>query len=141
MAEHAIQLGLVQITPLLNDPAAKDALREHLIHDHALTPNLKKRKNDYDEWFISKLKETVIDRHINARTKDPDIDAIAKQTAVILELGGTSPAEISTTLEYIEMELRKRSNAKPGFGHPRSLPVPFHNELENEEGDGSPRQG
>ncbi|MCP4609770.1 MAG: hypothetical protein GY845_13770 [Planctomycetes bacterium] len=109
LAEHAMQLGLVQIGPLLNDPEAKEALREHLIHDHALTPNLKKGNSDYDNWFLSQLKEGVLDRHIKARTKDPDIQAIAKQMVVIFELGGKSPTEISATLTRIEKEFRKKS--------------------------------
>ena len=109
LAEHAMQMGLVQITPLLNDPEAKDALREHLIQDHALTPNLKKRNSDYDQWFVSKLQESVIDRHIKAITESPNIEAIAKYTAVILELGGKSQTEIISTLEHIEQEFRKKS--------------------------------
>ncbi len=109
LAEHAMQLGLVQIGPLLNDPEAKDALREHLIHDHALTPNLKKGNSDYDNSFLSKLKEGVLDRHIKARTGDPDIEEVAKRMVVIFELGGKSPAEISSTLTRIEKEFRKKS--------------------------------
>ncbi len=109
LAEHAMQLGLVQITPLLNDPETKEALREHLIHDHALTPNLKKRNSNYDNWFVSKLQDTVIDRLIKTRSENPDVQAIAKQTAIILDLGGTTPDEIISTLAHIESELRKKS--------------------------------
>ncbi len=107
--EHALQMGLVQITPLLSDPEAKDALREHLIQDHALTPNLKKRNSNYDQWFVSQIQETVIDRLIKTRSEHPDIQAIAKQTAIILDLGGTTPDEIIKTLEHIEKEFRKKS--------------------------------
>ncbi len=109
LAEHAMQLGLIQITPLLKDPEAKESLREHLIHDHALTPNLKKRNSDYDNWFLSKLEESVIDHHIKAVTESPNIQEIAKQMAIILELGGKSRAEIITTLAHIEKEFRKQS--------------------------------
>ncbi|MCP4612801.1 MAG: hypothetical protein GY845_29250 [Planctomycetes bacterium] len=109
LAEHAMQLGLVQITPLLNDPAAKESLREHLIQDHALPPNLKKRNSEYDNWVVSQLQDTVIDRLIKTRSENPDIQAIAKQTAIILDLGGKNPADIISTLEHIEKELRKRS--------------------------------
>ncbi len=108
LAEHAMQMGLVQITPLLNDPEAKEALREHLIQDHALTPNLKKRNSNYDNWFVSKLQESVIERHVKAITESPNIEAIAKHTAVILGLGGKSQADIISTLEHIESEFRKR---------------------------------
>ncbi|MCP4607593.1 MAG: hypothetical protein GY845_02600 [Planctomycetes bacterium] len=109
LAEHSMQMGLVQITPLLNDPEAKDALMEHLIRDHALTPNLKKRNSNYDNWFVSKLQDTVIERVIKTRSENPDIQAIAKQTAIILGLGGKSRAEIISTLELIESESRKKS--------------------------------
>ncbi len=109
LAEHAMQLGLVQITPLLKDPEAKEALRQHLIDDHALTPNLKKRNSNYDQWVVSQLQETVVDRLFKARSEHPDVQVIAKQMAVILDLGGISPDEIIKTLAHIESELRKQS--------------------------------
>ncbi len=108
LAEHSMQMGLVQIAPLLTDPEAKENLRNHLVQDHALTPNLKKGNSDYDNWFVSKLQESVLDRHIKAITESPNIQEIAKQTAIILELGGTSQAEIISTLAHIESEFRKK---------------------------------
>ena len=78
VAEHLLQLGIVQMHPALEDDDAKEKLQEHLINHHLLTPALdEQNENEYDRAVAANaIKEQKERQTLQARR---DYNRVARE--------------------------------------------------------------
>ena len=106
LSEHALQIGMVQITPLLGDEEQRERLEHHLLVDHSLPPNLTRPVTSYDQEFLSAKKQDVIKNLIEEKKEDADVTDASKFFFALAKMCDVPPAYLLGFLQ--DLLLRNR---------------------------------
>ena len=106
VSEHALQIGLAEIMPLLNDKKARSDLEHHLRADHLLPHNLSQPLTDYDKRFLGERREDVIKHCIEEDKKTEDVQDAARQLIVIAKLAGIEPMHLIWFVQEVLVQNR-----------------------------------
>ncbi|NQT73030.1 MAG: hypothetical protein HQ553_09745 [Chloroflexi bacterium] len=114
LAEHALQIGLAEIMPLLNHEDERADLEHHLRADHLLPPHLGQPITDYDERLISERKESIMQKIIEKEKSKEDVVDAARHLIVVAKFAGIEPKHLIGFIQQILIQ-----NKFPGY---RSYP-------------------
>ena len=106
VAEHALQIGMATIAPILGDEKAREELEYHLQADHLLQKNLVQPITDYDRRLLAGKKQDVIRNLIEEKKEDADVIDATKFFFALSKMFDAPPAYLLGFLQDILLRNR-----------------------------------
>lgn len=133
VVEHALQIGLAEITTLLNNEKAREDLENHLQIDHLLPRNINKPATNYDEQFLAAKKQDVIRNLIEEKKEDVDVEDSSRYLFALAKIFGIKPLFLIGFLQELLLRDRYPKDWSTPYNPNRSVNYSAKREEENEE--------